>query len=84
MELLLTSNSSYNQTRSIIRDLANRELRLPVESQNSTTRYPNLTIAALAALTLAAIRWLLGYDATRVITARKDGATISKAVGHKT
>jgi ubiquinone biosynthesis protein len=65
MELMLTSNSSYNHARGIIRDLANRELHLPVEQQNSRTLYPNLSRVVLAALALVGARWLARGDEVR-------------------
>jgi ubiquinone biosynthesis protein len=65
MELMLTSNSSYNHARGLIRDLANRELQIPVESKNLRTKNPMTSRVAIGALAVAGYRWFHRSSATQ-------------------
>ncbi|MBW4717313.1 ABC1 kinase family protein [Saccharothrix obliqua] len=67
-ELLLTADGSYNQARGILRDLADRELQLPVESGNGPGANPTFTRLALLAIAVAAVGYL------RRGSSRHDGA----------
>ncbi|MFF1613951.1 ABC1 kinase family protein [Amycolatopsis sp. NPDC058278] len=67
-ELLLTANGSYNQARGILRDLADRELSLPLESKGAPVTTSLLTRLALLAITVFGI----GY-VRRATTSRNNG-----------